>query len=88
MSKAKIMLFKCKGVGVPNDLPICTNTITTTLDDKRIETRGGYAYELFGKKMFMPTTRTYRCKDCLDYIQQWEDKVLTDLHRLYEEVGL
>ena len=61
MNKPKLMVFKCKGVSVPNDLPMCNNTIITNVDDKRIDTRGGYNYELFGKKMFMPVTRTYRC---------------------------
>tara|TARA_R100001509_G_scaffold79467_1_gene44558 strand:- start:22 stop:285 length:264 start_codon:yes stop_codon:yes gene_type:complete len=79
MTKPKLMVFKCKGVGVPNDLPMCTNTITTDLEDKRIDKRGGYYYELFGKKMFMPKTRTYRCKDCSSYVQQWEQKVHNDL---------
>ena len=38
MTKPKLMVFKCKGVGVPNDLPICTNTITTDVHDKKIQT--------------------------------------------------
>jgi hypothetical protein len=85
MNKPKLMVFKCKGVSVPNDLPMCNNTIITNVDDKRIDTRGGYNYELFGKKMFMPVTRTYRCENCSAYIQQWEQKVHNDLAKRIAE---
>lgn len=85
MTKPKLMVFKCKGVGVPNDLPICTNTITTDVHDKKIQSRGGYYYEMFGKKHYMIKTLTYRCNDCLDLIQKWEQKVHNNLAKRIAE---
>ena len=73
--KEKVMLFRCKGPGVPNDLPKCTNTITTNINDKRIEKRGGYETKLYGQKRYFPTRRTYTCSSCLDYFKKWEEQV-------------
>tara|TARA_R100001530_G_C4192489_1_gene122556 strand:+ start:207 stop:494 length:288 start_codon:yes stop_codon:yes gene_type:complete len=73
--KEKLVMFKCKGSGVVKDQPICKASIVTTIDDKRLEKRGGYSAKVYGKKEYFPISRTYRCDDCLALLKEWEQKV-------------
>ena len=77
------MLFKCGGPGYPNDLDKCTNTITTNINDKRIEKRGGYESKLYGQKTYFPTTRTYRCDECLKYDKKYKELLDAHVNKLF-----
>ena len=47
--KQKVMIFKCVGSFVKN-APNCNESITTNINDDRINKSGGYETELWGKK--------------------------------------
>ena len=76
--KQKVMIFKCVGSFVKN-APNCNESITTNINDDRINKSGGYETELWGEKRYFPTSRQFTCYDCQDFNTRWEEQVRKSL---------
>jgi hypothetical protein len=74
--KEKVMIFKCVGSFV-NNAPTCDESITTNINDERIDSRAGrYSKNPYsGEKVYYPTSRSYLCNGCNEWNKKWEVQV-------------